>query len=74
MCDALRELMKDDLVQAERRGINIGIQIGIQIGVQIGILESLINVMSFFFVDAEKAMDVLLIPADEREIYRSLLP
>lgn len=58
MCDALRELMKDDLVQAKLDGK----------------LESLTNVMKSLSVDADKAMDILLIPAEEHAIYRAKLP
>ena len=65
MCDALRELMKDDLAQAEIKGKLEGIQEGK--------LESLSHVMKSFSVDAEKAMDALHIPAAEREAYRSKL-
>ena len=61
MCDALRELMKDDLVQAKREGVREGV------------LGSLANVMKSFSVDADKAMDALHIPAEEREMYRSHL-
>lgn len=61
MCDALRELMKDDLVKAANDGIHEGI------------LKSLINVMESFSVDKDRAMDALHIPAEEREIYRSQL-
>ena len=62
MCDALRELMKDDLVKAENKGI---------LETQ---LKSLTNVMKSLSVDADKAMDILLIPAEERAIYRAKLP
>ena len=69
MCDALRELMKDDLVQAKREGVREGIAEGRREGV----LGSLANVMKSFSVDADKAMDALHIPAEEREMYRSQL-
>ena len=62
MCDALRELMKDDLVKAENKGI---------LETQ---LKSLTNVMKSLSVDADKAMDILLIPAEEHAIYRAKLP
>ena len=65
MCDALRELMRDDLAKAEVNGICKGIQEGK--------LESLTHVMKSFSVDAEKAMDALHIPPAEREAYRSKL-
>lgn len=66
MCDALRELMKDDLLQAKSEGRLEGMHEKQ--------LESLINVMKSFSVDADRAMDILRIPAAEREIYRSELP
>ena len=97
MCDALRELMKDDLMQARREGMlegrNEGILEGMRKGRSEGILEgrsegrsegilegrlegvldSLTHVMKSFSVDADKAMDALHIPAEERELYRSRL-
>ena len=73
MCDALRELMKDDLAQAKNEGKIEGRLEGKLEGIQEGKLESLTHVMKSFSVDAEKAMDVLHIPAAEREIYRSKL-
>ena len=62
MCDALRELMKADLAQAEIKGMHKSN------------LKALAHVMNSFSVDAEKAMDVLDIPAGERGFYRSQLP
>ena len=38
-----------------------------------GILESLSHVMESFSVDADKAMDALHIPKEERDLYRSKL-
>lgn len=65
MCDALRELMKDDLIQARLEGELEG--------ERKGVMESLTHVMESFSVDADKAMDALHIPAEERELYRSKL-
>ena len=85
MCDVLRELMKDDLALAERKGRDEGILEGIQKGKNEGILEgiqrgksegvfqSLTNVMKSLSLDADGAMDALCIPAEERELYRSQL-
>ena len=65
MCDALRELMKDDLVNERLKGIDEG--------VRKTNLKALTHVMNSFSVDAEKAMDALHIPPAEREAYRSKL-
>ena len=77
MCDALRELMKEDILQAqlegERRGERRGILEGERKGKREGVLESLSHVMESFSVDADKAMEALHIPAEERELYRSKL-
>ena len=62
MCDMLREMMKDRLAQAKLEGI------------QENQLKAIINVMEFFSVDADRAMDIFYIPTAEREIYRSKLP
>ena len=65
MCDALRELMRADLVNERLEGIDEG--------VRKTNLKALTHVMNSFSVDAEKAMDILQIPGEEREIYRSKL-
>lgn len=61
MCDALRELMKDDLEQARREGA------------QNALSNSIANVMVSLKLSAEQAMDALKIPAEEREFYRARL-
>ena len=73
----LDKWIDEELVKAESKGMQKGIQKGIQTGIQKGIqkgkLESLANVMKSFSVDADRAMDALHIPMEEREIYRSQL-
>lgn len=69
MCDALRELMKDELVKERKEGRTEGKLEGIHESM----LKSLTNVMKSFSVDADKAMDALHIPMEDREIYRSQL-
>ena len=69
MCDALRELMKDDLIQAKSEGRLEGRLEGMHEKQ----LESLTNVMESLSLDADRAMDILRIPAAEREFYRSKL-
>ena len=85
MCDALRELMKEDLDQARLEGIYEGERKGKLEGrlegrlegkfegKLEGVLESLSHVMESFSLDADKAMDALHIPAEERDLYRSKL-
>lgn len=76
MCDALHELMKDDLVQAWLEGYRQGWREG-----RMEALEDLQNsrlaaipgVMSGLDYSAEQAMDLLEIPAEEREFYRARL-
>ena len=77
MGDALRKLMKDDLIQAESKGRLEGKIEGRLEGRLEGMhekqLESLTNVMKSLSLDADRAMDILRIPTAEREIYRSQL-
>ena len=61
MCDMLREMMKDELTQATREAKLEGK------------VEFLSNMMKSLSLDADKAMDILCIPAAERETYRSHL-
>lgn len=61
MCDALRELMKDDLDQAKHEGA------------QNSLSYSIAKMMTSLKLSAEQAMDVLEIPAAEREFYRKKL-
>ena len=67
----------EELLEAENRGIQEGkqegIQQGIKEGIQKGTLQSLVNVMKSLSLDADRAMDALNIPMEERGLYRSQL-
>ena len=71
----------EELLEAENRGIQKGkhegiqegIQEGIKEGIQKGTLQSLVNVMKSLSLDADRAMDALNIPMEERGLYRSQL-
>lgn len=93
MCDALRELMKDELAQARREGVREGFCEGYCMAFRKcmrQIKQSLLNgelegaremilklpakVMRLLFLDADDVMDILRIPAEERETFRARLP
>ena len=56
-----------------QQGRQIGIQQGIQQGTQQALLNSLRNLMETMHIAADKAMEVLKIPNEEREKYIRLL-
>ena len=45
MCDALREFFKDELQEANERGIAIGTEIGTANGIEIGKAEAIIEIL-----------------------------
>ena len=69
MYDALRKLMKEDLMQAE----NAGIQKGFLKGKIEDRLELISNSMDSLNISADQAMDILKIPAADREFFRAKL-
>ena len=64
-CQA-REDYERRLLGEYNRGTREGIETGKQIGEEIGILESIRNIMQSMNCTADKAMDMLLIPAEDR--------
>lgn len=73
MCATLREMMDEELLRAKSESFREGFREGFRESKLEVQLESLTNVMESFSIDIEKAMDILLIPAAEREICRSQL-
>lgn len=63
-CEALRELMKDDLEKTFQQGFEIGRK-----NVQIPALQSL---MEYLNISLPQAMDLLKIPDEERKYYMDL--
>ena len=63
-CEALRELMKDDLEKTFQQGFEIGRKI-----VQVPALQSL---MEYLNISLQQAMDLLKIPDEERKYYMDL--
>ena len=81
MCQALRELMKDEFdkeieenrIDAKREGILEGKREGILEGQRNTNLDSIKNIMESLKYTASQAMDVLKIPTSERAFYQSKL-
>jgi flagellar biosynthesis/type III secretory pathway protein FliH len=85
MCEALRELMKDEidaevakgmergLEQGMERGLERGLEQGMERGLEQGILSSINNLMCSMKMTAEQAMEALMIPKNKREFYYSKL-
>jgi hypothetical protein len=69
MCEALRELMKDE-IDAE---VAKGMERGIEQGLERGILSSINNLMCSTKMTAEQAMEALMIPNNKRDFYYSKL-
>ena len=65
MCQALQELLKDDLEAREKKVE--------QRGEQNAMVQSIRNVMESFGVSLEKAMDSLKIPPEQRSLYTGLV-
>lgn len=80
-CDALRELMKDDIaeevakaVEEERvRALAEGQEIGVEKGEDNAFLSSIMNLMDTMKLTAEQAMDAIKIPAADRGKYAARL-
>jgi flagellar biosynthesis/type III secretory pathway protein FliH len=62
MCEALRELMKDEIDAEVAKGLERGIEQGLEQGLERGILSSINNLMCSTKMTAEQAMEALLIP------------
>lgn len=89
MCEALRELMKDEfeaaIAEGQEKGMKKGMEEGMAKGMEKGmakgmekgtdnaILSSVRNLMDSMKWTAEQAMDAIKVPADEREKYLSKL-
>lgn len=85
MCEALRELMKDEiaatvaeerakaLAEGQKKGIEEGIEEGIEKGTDNALLSSIINLMDTMKWTAEQAMDAIKIPLADRGKYVSRL-
>jgi hypothetical protein len=65
MCEALRELMKDE--------IDAEVAKGMERGLEQGILSSINNLMCSMKMTAEQAMEALMIPKNKRDFYYSKL-
>ena len=81
MCEALRELMKDDIdkavamaVEEERaRALAEGQEKGIEKGTDNAFFSSIVNLMDTMKLTAEQAMDAIKIPLADRGKYRARL-
>ena len=71
MCNALRELMKEDLEQAYKKGYRKGWHIGLREGIHEAAMEAICNMMDSQKISMDQAMDYLEIPADDRDLYRA---
>ena len=70
---AIRVGLQKGIQQGRQIGIQQGIQQGMQQGIQQALLDSLRNLMETMHLAADKAMEVLKIPNEEREKYIRLL-
>ena len=68
-----REGLKQGIEQGIKQGIKQGIEQGIEQGVMQASLQNIKNLMENMNLSATQAMDVLQIPASEREKYTNLL-
>jgi flagellar biosynthesis/type III secretory pathway protein FliH len=77
MCEALRELMKDEIdaevAKGMERGLERGLEQGMERGLEQGILSSINNLMCSMKMTAEQAMEALMIPKNKRDFYYSKL-
>jgi hypothetical protein len=81
MCQALKEIMKDDFEKAEARGEARGVAIGEARGVAIGeargveknAIDNIKSLMETTNWSAQQAMDALKIPASKQSLYASRL-
>ena len=68
-----REGLKQGIEQGIKQGIEQGIEQGFEQGVMQASLQNIKNLMENMNLSATQAMDVLQIPASEREKYTNLL-
>ena len=73
MCNLSQGIEEKAFRVGLQKGIQQGRQIGIQQGIQQALLDSLRNLMETMHLAADKAMEVLKIPNEEREKYIRLL-
>ena len=77
MCNLSQGIEEKAICVGLQKGIQQGRQIGIQQGIQQGtqqaLLNSLRNLMETMHIAADKAMEVLKIPNEDREKYIKLL-
>ena len=73
MCNLSQGIEEKAIRVGLQKGIQQGRQIGIQQGTQQALLDSLRNLMETMHLAADKAMEVLKIPNEEREKYIRLL-
>lgn len=73
MCNLSQGIEEKAIRVGLQKGIQQGRQIGIQQGIQQALLDSLRNLMETMHLAADKAMEVLKIPNEEREKYIRLL-
>ena len=77
MCQALKEIMKEDFEKAEARGVAIGEARGVAIGEARGVeknaIDNIKSLMETTNWSAQQAMDALKIPASKQSLYASRL-
>ncbi len=69
MCDLLDEYWNKGVQAGEKRGITQGISQGISQGVS----RAISNLMNTMKLTLEQAMDALLVPDEEREMYAKMI-
>jgi hypothetical protein len=77
MCEALRELMKDEIDEAVNTAVNEAVNTAVNENTDkvetASKLEDIRNIMKNFKCDVEQAMDALEIPQQKRKLYLSKL-
>ena len=73
MCEMLDIIEKEGERRGEKRGEKRGKKRGEKRGIRNGILISLKNLMETMEVNIDRAMDILKIPSEERNMYRGLI-
>ena len=73
MCDALRELMKDEIEEEKSKAIAEGRAKGIAEGRAEGKLDSIKALMKNLKISAEQAMEYIGIPKNEYKKYMQML-
>ena len=74
MCDALRELMKDEIEATVNKKVEEQVSIKVEEKVNETKLEAVQNIMKSMKWSVQQAMDALMIPDDQRTILLKKMP